>query len=728
MDQSTSISENPEVYLAGQYAQHTHQSIFLTGKAGTGKTTFLRDLRATSHKKMAVAAPTGIAAINANGVTLHSLFQLPFGTFLPDAGQLSGDGTFYNREFLLRNTRFSADKRRLLQELELLIIDEVSMLRCDLLDAIDTILRSVRKNKNPFGQLQVLFIGDLQQLPPVVQDREWEKMSAYYQTPFFFSAHAYHHLKPVYIELKKIYRQSESTFIGLLENVRRNQLTPSDMELLNSRLNPGKPTEEGEVTLTTHNSKADTINQKQLHELKGDAYEFNGILTGDFNEKNLPTEMKLVLKKGAQVMFIKNDSSSEKRYYNGCMAVVKEVDQKSIKVEIPGLEEPVTLVRESWTNVKYSHNLENDKIEEEETGSFSQFPVKLAWAITIHKSQGLTFDKLRIDAADAFAAGQVYVALSRCRTLDGITLTSPVSRGAVQTDKRLDSELLAERENEHLMQELAEAKKVFARFQLKVAFSFEKDIENLQAFKSFVEEKTFGDKESSVTVLDILLEKLKEIRTTGDKFIYQLEAFFYSGKDDDLWLQERIGKAITYFAQQLNQELVKPLDKMFENLSPKKGTKQVCKKLFATKESIWAKVLRIQSVEFSSFDFSAFHKPIQREVNVEAEKKKTGKAVKGETYTETLRYFEEGKTMAEIAEVRGMAVSTVEGHMARFVSSGEVPLNELLEPTAIKSISLALDKFPEDTVTALREKLGGTYSYGQIRLVMAKREADKSVA
>lgn len=725
MDSTPSISDNPEVFLAEQYALHTHQSIFLTGRAGTGKTTFLKNLREASPKKMAVAAPTGIAAINANGVTLHSLFQLPFGTFLPESGPMPNDGMFYNREFLLRNTKLNADKRRLLQELELLIIDEVSMLRCDLLDAIDSILKHVRKNKNPFGQLQVLFIGDLQQLPPVVQDREWEKLSAYYKTPFFFSAHAYHELRPVYIELKQIYRQSEASFINLLENIRKNQLSPADLELLNSRLETGQDLSEGQVTLTTHNHKAESINQQKLEQLKGKAFKHAGVINGDFNEKNLPTEMNLSLKKGAQVMFIKNDSSSEKRFYNGCLGVVKSVDEKSVKVDVPGIADTINVERESWTTVRYSHNLETDKVEEEETGSFSQYPLKLAWAITIHKSQGLTFDKLRIDAAEAFAAGQVYVAMSRCRTLDGITLTSPVSRHSIQTDGRLQSELLLEKNPENLMTELAEAKKLFARYQLKIAFSFLKEEETVVAFQSFLEEKSFADKETTQAVLAVIKDRIIALRDTGDKFIFQLEKFFQSGTDDDQWLQERIGKAMTYFAKTLHEEVVKPMEKLFEKLHPKKGTKQVCKKLYATKESLWTKLLRIQGIEYSKFDFSAFHKPIAREAQTqETATKSSGKSPKGETYLETLRFFEEGKTIPEIAEIRGMATSTIEGHMARFVSSGEVELDQLLTPEAIQSIMLAFEKFPEDSVTTLREKLGNSFSYGQVRMVMAYREKE----
>ncbi|MES2629541.1 MAG: helix-turn-helix domain-containing protein [Bacteroidota bacterium] len=715
MDHFTDISDNPEVFLAGQYALYTHASIFLTGKAGTGKTTFLKNLRASALKKIAVAAPTGIAAINANGVTLHSLFQLPMGTFIPD-DQLPADGQFYNRNFLARNTRMSNDKRRLLQEIELLVIDEVSMLRCDLLDAIDSILQRVRKNRNPFGDLQVLFIGDLQQLPPVVQDREWDVLNRYYQTPFFFSSHAYQQLRPVYIELSKIYRQKEESFIGLLENVRRNELSEQDLQLLNDRLNVTEAAE-GEVTLTTHNYRADQINQERLKVLKGQSVAYMGMINGDFNEKNLPTEMNLVLKKGAQVMFIKNNT--EKGYYNGCMGIVKSVEEKKIVVDVEGIADSITVDREVWQTVKYTHNQETNKIDEEETGSFSQYPLKLAWAITIHKSQGLTFDRIRVDAADAFAAGQVYVALSRCRTLDGITLTSRLGRQAVQTDQRLKSELLTVRGNEFLMTELTEAKKLFARQQLKLAFRFLTQAEAVVIFKEFLQEKSFGDKETTAAVINLLESRILALEDTGVKFIRQLEDHFSSSADPQ-WLQERIGKAIGYFARQFFTEIVEPLDKLHDMLSPKKGTKQVCARLYVLKESMWNKLERIQGIHFDDFDFSAFHQPIQRKVEEDAKPKKT-KAVKGETYTETLEMFSSGKTMEEIAEIRGLAFSTIEGHLARFIPTGEVSLDQLLSPEAIKSISLALDKFSTETVTGIRERLGNTYTYSQIRMVAASR-------
>lgn len=719
--------ENPEVYLAEQYVLYTSRSMFLTGRAGTGKTTFLKSIRERAIKRMAVAAPTGIAAINAAGVTLHSLFQLPFGSYIPEGVPLPDEGAFFNKNYLLRNSKIGADKRRLLQELELLVIDEVSMLRCDLLDAIDALLKHIRRNPQPFGGLQLLFIGDLQQLPPVVQDYEWSILSQHYKTPFFFSSHAFQEMQPVYIELKKIYRQSEVTFINLLENVRKNQISAADLELLNSRLNATSADKEGQITLTTHNSKAETMNQKKLESLKSGSFEYKGMLHGDFNEKNLPTEERLILKKGAQVMFIKNDPSGDKRYFNGCMGIIKDLGETFIKVDVEGIADTIKVEKEVWSNIRYVHKEESNKVEEEETGSFSQYPLKLAWAITIHKSQGLTFDQLRIDAADAFAAGQVYVALSRCRTLEGITLTTPLSRQAIQTDGRLNNELLTERDNEEHFSELTEAKKIFAREQLAQAFRFHSVTDSLRNFEEFLVDRNFDSKEVTNVVLKMIRERLKELEETGYKFTYQLESHFQSGKNEDEWLQERIGKGIAYFSKQLHNEVVDPLDKLYKQLSDSKGTKGVLKKLYPLKESFWQRLQRIQSIEFSSFDFSAFHQKIDRTVTEkpeEEEKPKRKAMPKGTSVLETLRLQEEGKTVSEIATERGMAVSTIESHFIDLIAAASIEIEDLVSEKDLKIINTAFDKFGTEGLTSVREKLGNSYSFGQLRMVKAYRNRE----
>lgn len=694
--------------------RHTSVSLFLTGRAGTGKTTFLKNLRDNSQRKMVVAAPTGIAAINAGGVTLHSLFQLPFGTYLPDVWPLP-DGSFYNRDMLFKNVRLSADKRRLLNELDVLVIDEVSMLRCDVLDAIDVILRGVRKNPRPFGNVQVLFIGDLQQLPPVVQDGEWNHLSKVYENPFFFSAKAYQQLNPLYIELKHIYRQKEATFINLLEKVRTSKLSQADVDLLNSRYITNATADRGVITLTTHNSKADKINHTHLEELTGKRMVFEGALKGDFNERNLPVDKQLALKIGAQVMFVKNDSSAEKRYFNGKMGVITALSEKGITVQCVGDEETIEVSRETWTNIKYVHNQEDDAIAEEETGSYAQFPLKLAWAITIHKSQGLTFDKIRIDAAEAFAGGQVYVALSRCRTLEGIQLTSRIGEQAIITDSRLNSPWLQEMDANRLNDQLQKSKREFARWQLSQAFRFNKEVELIGGYIKYLAEKKFADKETAQAVVKVIYERTQNLENTGEKFVRQLEAYFTENPDDGEWLKDRSGKAIAYFANLIHNEVIKPVEALYTLLKPKKGVKQVVAKLETLVERCWTKLNQIQRIKYGDFDFSTYYNPINR--NTEPAAKKAGKTVKGETYAETLRLFEEGKTVAEIAEIRGMAASTIEGHLAKWVADGQLALDEIISVENIAMITKAFEKFPEFSITQLREVLGQEFSYTQIRMV-----------
>jgi len=702
---------NPEAYLAEQYLLHTSRSVFLTGRAGTGKTTFLKHLKEHSPRKMAVAAPTGIAAINAGGVTLHSLFQLPFGTYLPNIWPLP-EGAFYNRDMLFSNTKLGADKRRLLNELDTLVVDEVSMLRCDLLDALDTLLRSIRKNQRPFGNLQLLFIGDLQQLPPVVQDDEWKYLSQAYETPFFFSAKSYQQLDPVYIELKMIYRQKESVFIELLEKIRNGNPQPADIALLNNRFSDQQMVEEGVVTLTTHNHKAEKINRAFLEQLPGKEMVYSGVLKGDFNERNLPAESELILKEKAQVMFVKNDSSGEKKYYNGKMATVSAIKENSIEVITNEEGEKINVNRETWTNIRYKHNQEEDMVEEEETGSYSQFPLKLAWAITIHKSQGLTFDKVRIDAAEAFAGGQVYVALSRCRTLEGIQLTTPINGQAILTDARLNSPWLREQDKEVLSDQLLEAKREFARWQLTQAFRFEKELTFFKTFLDFLEEKKFSDKDATRETLLLVEKRLGETVQTGNKFILQLENFFRENPSDSEWLKDRAGKGIAWFANHLHNEVVKPVEALHQLLKPKKGVKQLVSRLAAVEERFWVKLNQLQKISYGDFDFSAYHAVIERKT-VSAKSTK----LKGETYLVTLDLFEEGKSLQEIAELREMSVSTIEGHLARWVNEGKIPLEKLVTSDDFKMIEKAIGKMPDASITELKNALVDKFSYVQIRLV-----------
>ena len=418
--------------LAADFVNSTHRNIFLTGKAGTGKTTFLRGLAQHTHKRLAIVAPTGIAALNAGGVTIHSLFMLPPATFVPDPTRklTEEDHGLFNQAHLRRNS-LSSQKKQVLRALDLLVIDEVSMLRADLLDAMDIRLRLTRGNHHqPFGGVQVLFIGDLLQLPPVV-NKHADVLKHYYPTPHFFQARALRNDGLVYIELNKVYRQADASFVDVLNHLRENQLRDEDIVLLNRYVRTGP---EGAITLTTHNRQADDINQRQLKKLPGEAHTFAAHITGDFPENLYPIDAEITLKEGARVMFIRNDSSMEKAYYNGKLATVQSIHEGEISVIKDGETEPFTLHQEEWENKRYVVGKDSKELEEEITGTFRHYPLRLAWAVTVHKSQGLTFDEAILDLGRSFSPGQVYVALSRLRSLDGLYLTTPLSRHLVAAD------------------------------------------------------------------------------------------------------------------------------------------------------------------------------------------------------------------------------------------------------------------------------------------------------
>lgn len=438
------METNPQIELARRYIEQTSVSVFLTGKAGTGKTTFLREVAARCPKRHAIVAPTGVAAINAGGVTIHSFFQLPFDPYLPDVKELV---TEY--QMPERNKSLSKTKLNIIRTLELLIIDEISMVRADLLDAIDYTLRRYRKSSRPFGGVQLLMIGDVYQLSPVVTEIERPYMERVYPTPYFFASKALQRIPYVTIELTTVYRQQDSTFVNLLNHVRDNRLDADTLSLLNARVSPPLPTTNYQlptnlpITLTTHNRQADSINRRQMEALKGERRVFEAELSGNYPEKSLPCDRSLEVKVGERVMFVKNDSSGTHRYYNGMLGTVtgfvladnEEATNAKESIEVINDDGDIIVTgRETWESLKYTLNSRTNEIEQEVEGTFSQYPLQAAWAVTIHKAQGLTFDRVVIDAADAFAFGQVYVALSRCRTLEGLTLSTPLSASVAFND------------------------------------------------------------------------------------------------------------------------------------------------------------------------------------------------------------------------------------------------------------------------------------------------------
>lgn len=428
------MENNPEIELAWQFIENTGTHLFLTGKAGTGKTTFLRKLKAESPKRMIILAPTGIAAINAGGVTIHSFFQVPFAPYVPESS-FSADGKAAYR------FRYGKEKINIIRSIDLLVIDEISMVRADLLDSVDAVLRKFRDRNKPFGGVQLLMIGDLQQLPPVVKDDEWQMLHKYYDTPYFFSSQALKQTEYCTIELKKVYRQNDGAFLELLNRIRENHCDRQVLEALNQRYIPNfePDKEKGYIRLVTHNYQAQRINDHELEQLPGRSYAFRAKIDGKFPEYSYPTDEVLELKRGAQVMFVKNDTSGEHRYYNGMIGEVMAVSANGIEVCSRESDTVFLLQEEEWTNAKYVLDEETKEITEDIEGTFRQYPLKLAWAITIHKSQGLTFEHAVIDASASFAHGQAYVALSRCKTLEGMVLSAPFSAKAIITDDAVDT-------------------------------------------------------------------------------------------------------------------------------------------------------------------------------------------------------------------------------------------------------------------------------------------------
>jgi hypothetical protein len=532
-----------------RFVNQTDQFIFLTGKAGTGKTTLLKHIRKNTYKQMAVVAPTGVAAINAGGTTIHSFFQFPFTPFLPPLNALGQvDYAKGNLPVLKHNSQRLA----IFRNLELLVIDEISMVRADLLDQIDFTLRQTRKKWHlPFGGVQLMLIGDMYQLPPVVPHEDWRVLKEHYPSPFFFDSFIVKANPPVYIELEKIYRQSEETFISLLNMVRNNALDDHNLHLLNSHYKAqiSESDYRSNITLTTHNKKADEINLNALKALPGKEFRFKCKVEGLFSEKNYPADEDLILKQGTRVMFLKNNN--EKNYYNGKIGIVTQIDKDKIKVKCDEDVNEIEVPRESWSNVSYNVQKETKQVSEEVLGTFSQFPLRLAWAITIHKSQGLTFDKLIIDAAEAFSSGQVYVALSRCRGLKGLTLSSKITPASLLSDKQVVGFSAGKHNHEEVNSIFSRGQKSFLKTVLLNLFDFSeakngrKDMAGiLLLHKSRLNAEGLDWANSLFTSLD-------EVCEVAAKFLLQLGALADQALDpeQDAGLQERVRKASSYFEE-----------------------------------------------------------------------------------------------------------------------------------------------------------------------------------
>ena len=654
--------------LAYEYVQHTNRCIFLTGKAGTGKTTFLRRLKTETLKQMTVVAPTGVAAINAEGVTIHSLFQLPPQLFLP---------TPEARRKLFSEMQMRSHKQRVLRNLELLVIDEVSMVRADLLDTIDAVLRHFKHRPNiPFGGAQVLFIGDLFQLSPVAREDEWRLLGDYYDGPYFFQAQVFRELQPVYIELDHVFRQTNMDFVEILNQVRNNALTPESRMTLNSRYNPYFQIDKnGEhyITLSTHNSKVDAINQRELDALKTQTYTYQARVKDTFPESMYPIERTLTLKLGAKVMFVKNDSEPEKLYYNGKLATVTALSKNEIHVLCEDGTE-VDVHTETWENLRYISETGSDQVEVEVIGSFTHFPLRLAWAITIHKAQGLTFDHVVIDAEDAFAAGQVYVALSRCRSLEGIVLLTPIPMRALTNAREVLYFTQNQLDIATTEQRLAPAQTEYLTILLCSLYDFRSIINRLSALSRQV--KTMGSVQGDVSAFfSTCIGGLEGLQIIAERFQQQIRQIVYTTSSAHKssmvsWpnLSDRLMAAANYFSPKI-QQLLSSLATCPLRTNDKEDAVYIKQHLL----DIHAELSRFEYIQLhipksltpnGFFQVRQAFRWIEPELIIYSQQRKIRSDASA---FKSLQLFFQKRTIPQIAKERKITVPTVVKHMRSFM-------------------------------------------------------------
>ncbi len=755
-----SYSTNPQAEQTIKLISQTNKSIFLTGKAGSGKTTLLKHIIENTHKNTVVVAPTGIAALNAGGVTIHSMFQLAPKGFIPDEN-FEGDISQYSMDTmatLKKSFKMSSFKQSVIKAMELLVIDEVSMLRADLLDAMDVVLRKVRRNSQPMGGVQVLFIGDLQQLPPVVKPDEWDILKNYYRGIFFFHSLVVQHIQPLYIELKKIYRQKDETFINLLNKLRQNQMGPEETVLLNSYIHNNYEDflDNGYIFLTTHNRKADEINLQKLNSLTHKSYTYHVEIEGDFPEKIYPIDPVLLLKKGARVMFIKNEMGEGKRFFNGKMGVVETIGSQEIVVRCDdGIV--IEVEKYEWTNVRYSVNPNTQEIEEEIIGTFVQYPLKLAWAITVHKSQGLTFERAILDIHEVFQPGQAYVALSRLTSLEGLVLTDELSLRGIKNSEDVVQYAKYEAAPEIVDSVLKTESERFLYDIINKAYDT-KELFNVWSkhYVTYHFATPNSEKIKHMNWAQSCDEKLREVNETSQKFLVWLNQYFSKSERISEDLKSKLIGAQKYFFEKLDILLDKFINKIIELRGSKKTkdllneiqevesiltisilemakTKNICLNLIDNKEMTKDTIIDDFIKNYKNNKVTSLLQEVKKtriityddneEMEFFKKPKKDRKPNKESTYDITYNLWQEKKSMEEIAHERKLTKNTIESHMARFIAEGKISIFEIMSEEKIIELNKIFENFPA-SLSEAKEIAGEDYSFGELRIYKGYRERE----
>ncbi|MBO5108348.1 MAG: helix-turn-helix domain-containing protein [Bacteroidales bacterium] len=721
---------NNALNTAWEFVEKTGKSVFLTGKAGTGKTTFLRKVVEESRKRVVVVAPTGIAAINAGGVTIHSFFQLPLHPFIP--------GAKIESKFA-----FSKEKRSIIKTMDLLIIDEISMVRSDLLDAVDSVLRRFRNRFKPFGGVQLLMIGDLQQLTPVITDEEFQLLAPYYSSPYFFGSRALSQVDYVTIELNEVYRQQDEAFITILNSVRCGRPSPDVIRALNQRYDPNfiPSSDEGYIRLTTHNNIANSYNEQQLDMIDEPIHCFDAVIDGNFPEYAYPTEARLELKVGAQVMFVKNDPSAERRYFNGKIGVVTDFYEEYILVQCPGDDEKIAVEPLEWENCRYVINEQTQEMETEVVGIFKQYPLRLAWAITIHKSQGLTFDKAIIDAASSFASGQVYVALSRCRTLEGMVLATPLRQDAVITDHRVDDYIDGQEEaTQRSVARLESIKEEYYKELLGELFDF-KELASLQkrmlgVCMEFPSGTVVGLAQKHNDILNSLNETVVPVGAKWQRLIMQKPYQEVSSQE----FSARVKNGCAYFLSELdgmygefldktrdikaeNKELVKRYGNVWNDLDMELSGIRILLKAMSAVPFSTESYLRERQI--AVFEASGF---VPKELKTPKSPKKPAskpqKEKKEDTKVTTFKLYKQGLSVKEISKERDLNQQTIVRHLAHYVAKGMISVEDIVPSSKVDSIQEIISGLGSvKSLSAIKEACPSDITYQDITLVIAGMES-----